>query len=98
MNNVKTTNQIEVALAKKVEQEITEIVDSFMNDIQTKLAAKYGGSSFFDLEQRGKNGDRITCLREGQLKDLLYDCLESNYSKNMLAKKSKELISKLDLL
>lgn len=98
MNNVKTTNQIEVALAAKVEQEITEIVESFMSDIQTKLTAKYGGSSFFDLEQRGKDGGRITCLREGELKSILYDCLESNYASKMLAKKSKELISKLDLL
>ena len=66
-----------------------------MSDIQTKLASKYGGGSFYDL-QKGDNS--ITCLREDQLKNILYRTLEGRHGRNMLAQKSKELISKLDLI
>ncbi len=98
MGTIETTKHIEVALAKKVEEEINQIVDSFMSDIKTKLRDNYGGGQFLDLKERRENGNSITCLRESELKTILYACLSERHGRNMLAKKSKELISKLDLL
>ena len=91
---MENTNQIEKALEKKVNAELEEIVDEFI-DSCTAIGKKYGCHVFQDLEFRD---DKITTLKEHEVKSILFKSLKKKYGPSMLKKKSEELIAKLDLI
>jgi|TARA_B100000035_G_scaffold257125_1_gene227192 hypothetical protein len=91
---METTNQIEKALEKKVNAEIEEIVDEFI-DSCTALGKKYGCHVFQDLKYKDSS---ITTLKEYEVKTILFNSLQKKYGPSMLKKKSEELIAKLDLI
>jgi hypothetical protein len=91
---METTNQIEKALEKKINDEIMEIVEQFTNKCEA-LGSKYGSYPFQDLR---KGEDSITCLRVNEFKTVLFNSLKDKYGPSMLKTKSAELIEKLDLI
>tara|TARA_R110002095_G_scaffold97834_1_gene85907 strand:+ start:496 stop:783 length:288 start_codon:yes stop_codon:yes gene_type:complete len=95
---METTNQIEKALMKKVDVEIEDIVEQFTNACSS-LEKKYGGRCFQNFEFKDQNKEqKITTLREHDVKYILFTSLKEKYGENMLKKKSEELIAKLDLI
>ena len=91
---METTNQIEKALMKKVDAEITEIVEEFTISC-SDLGKKYGCHSFQDLKHKDNS---ITTLRPEEFKTILFNSLKGKFGNAMLTKKSEELIAKLDLI
>ena len=95
---METTNQIEKALMVKVNAEIEEIVDQFTNACKA-LGKKYGARCFQDFEFKDRDKEqKITTLREHDVKGILMKSVKQKYAEHMLKKKSEELIAKLDLI
>ena len=98
---MKDTNAIEEALKKKVHDELWNIVDKFVCDCQ-RLAGKYGAESrFYTLQKdtRDQKGQSISSIRHGdELQNILVRMLKAGHGEHMLKIKTKELLSKLELL
>jgi len=95
---METTNQIEKALMVKVNAEIEEIVNNFVNECNA-LGKKYGARCFQDFEFKDRDKEqKITTLREHDVKGILMKSVKQKYAEHMLKKKSEELIAKLDLI
>ena len=95
---MKDTNAIEKALQVKINAELREIVDKFVNDLE-KLSNKYGGSMFYDLKKDAA-ADAPSFHVQGThgITNVLHRMLLTNHGKHMLKYKSQELIKKLDLI
>ena len=95
---MKDTNAIEQALQVKINAELREIVDKFVNDLE-KLSNKYGGSMFYDLKKDAA-ADAPSFHVQGThgITNVLHRMLLTNHGKHMLKYKSQELIKKLDLI
>jgi hypothetical protein len=94
---METLNQIEKQLKDRSIKELEQIVDNFMNDIE-KLENKYHcGSSFFDLVDE-KYTEALCVLRESGVRHHLLYMLKKRHLDGMLKTKSKELLTKLDLI
>ena len=95
---MKDTNAIEKALKKKVDREIELIVDSFVNEIQTKLKDKYNSNpNYYDFKKPTKDESFFVQATSG-LTTVLNRMLREAHGEAMLNVKSKELINKLDLI
>ena len=97
---MKDTNAIEEALKKKVHDELWNIVDKFVCDCQ-HLSGKYGAESrFYSLIKDKDNwNEKISSIRHGaELQDILVRMLKAGHGEHMLKIKTKELLSKLELL
>lgn len=94
---MESLNQIEKQLKERSLKEIEEIIDNFLNDIE-KLSNKYSsGGMFFSLVDRNYSKG-TSCLERSGVKHHLRYMLQEKYLDNMIKHKSKELLSKLDLL
>ena len=94
---METLNQIEKQLKDRSVKELKEIVDNFLNDIK-KLENKYHGvSAFFDLVDENYS-EALCVLRETGVRHHLLYMLKKRHLAGMLKTKSKELLTKLDLL
>ena len=91
---MENTNQIEKALEKKVNAELEEIVDEFIDSCK-ELGKKYGAAVFQDFVKQDQN---ITTLQLDDVRRILFRSLKGKYGGHMLKKKSEELIAKLDLI
>ena len=92
------TTQIERQLQKKVEGELTDMVEKFLLDVRS-AQNKYGGGSFFSLkDRRGDKDKAIKTLAIHELKNILVDSLKGNLGEYMLKSKTKQLLDKLELL
>ena len=95
---MKDTNAIEKALQVKVNEELREIVDKFVNDIE-KISNKYGGSMFYDFQKSNTpDGEIFHVQGTHGVTNVLHRMLLNNHGKQMLKHKSQELIKKLDLI
>ena len=95
---MKDTNAIEKALKERVSAECREIVDDFISDLE-KLSNKYGGTMFYDFK-KSKNPEDNQFHVQGThgVTEVLHRMVLDNHGSNMLKYKSKELLSKLDLI
>ena len=95
---MKDTNAIEKALQERVSAECREIVNDFISDLE-KLREKYGGSMFYDFKENNAS-DARTFMVDGTHKvtNVLHRMILDNHGDAMLKHKSKELLSKLDLI
>ena len=93
---METLNQIEKQLEDRSIKELEEIVDTFLNSVQ-EIKNKYGGSNFYYLINE-KQGNGTSCIEPHVVKSHLLYMLKENHLKSMLRYKSKELLSKLDLM
>ena len=92
---MKDTNAIEKALKKKINNEIEEIVDDFIQDLKNKIKKPYGGSMFYRFKFKSKESD---LMHDYDIKDTLIEMLKENHGESMLNVKSKELLNKLELI
>jgi hypothetical protein len=88
-------NKIEKRLQLHAETEIKEIVENFMNDIDTNLLDKYGGASDY---VHLKLNDSVYSQSIQKFETMLICMLKKRHLEAMVEVKSKELIKKLDLI
>ena len=93
---MESLNQLEKQLQLRSVKELEEIVDTFLNSVE-KLKDKYGGSNYYRYVNE-KSSKGTTCLEPYDIKDHLLYMLKDNHLEGMLRYKSKELLSKLDLM
>jgi hypothetical protein len=95
---MKDTNQIEKAITKKAIVELEEVVDKFRVDLE-KLNEKYGGGYYFDiLYPDGEPVKGFSCSKIRDITDLLLRSMTKKYLPNMVSKKVKELLAKMELI
>ena len=89
-------NQIEKQLENRSIKELEEIVDTFLTSVE-RIKNKYGGSNYYSYVN--KDHDKGTsCIEPSVVKNHLLYMLKENHLQSMLRHKSKELLSKLELL
>lgn len=90
-------NKIEKHLKTQVDNELSKIVNNFLDEVE-KLTDKYGRrSSYFYL--LNPNYEKETkCISRGMVEKHLLYMLDYSYGEHMLSYKSKELLNKIDLL
>ena len=97
---MKTTNQIEKALEKKIDVEIAEVVDVFVRKLKD-LYDTYGGTSWYKIVHRERGYDKehqITSLEKENVRTILQKMIKENHGGAMLAKKTNQLLAKLEIL
>jgi|TARA_R110000772_G_scaffold98801_1_gene198327 hypothetical protein len=96
---MKDLNQIEKRLKKSAEEELEQVVTSFARSLEF-LTDKYGGGGWFDLSDEvvGHSHHSSSCMNHYRFKEALLKSLKKSYIDAMVAKKSKELIEKLELI
>jgi hypothetical protein len=90
---MKELNQLEKQLEQRSIQELEEIIMTFLNSLE-KLRNKYGASSYYRINEEYNT----TCLAPHEVKKHLLYMLKENHLECMIKYKSKELLSKIDLL
>jgi len=93
---MKDTNAIEKALEKKIDLEISAIVASFISQLQD-LYDVYGGTSYYDIVCNSQEKE-ISSLTKEKVKNMLEEMIKENHGGAMLAKKTKQLLAKLEIL
>ena len=96
---MKDLNQIEKRLKKSAEEELELVVTSFARSLEF-LADRYGGGRWFDLSEDivSHSHHSSSCMNHYRFKEALLKSLKKSYVEAMVAKKSKELIDKLELI
>ena len=97
---MKDTNAIEKALKKKIDVEVTNIVEGFINEL-TKLYDTYGGTNWYKIVHYAHgydNKQEISCLTKENVRSLLERMIKENHGEAILAKKTKQLLAKLEIL
>ena len=94
---MKDTNAIEKALKDKSEQEISKVVDVFMNELEVKIRGEYNSSNYYDF--KGPNDNKgFHVMGTEQVRNVLFKMISGAHLKSMVEVKSKELIKKLELI
>ena len=93
---MKTTNQIEKALEKKIDLEISAIVASFISQLQD-LYDTYGGTTWYQIVYDAQDKE-ITSLTKERVRTILQEMIKENHGEAMLNKKTKQLLAKLEIL
>ena len=94
-----STNAIEEALKDKCIQEISKVVDVFMNELETKIRGEYNSASYYNFIAPGDNYKAsFHVMGTEPLRDVLIKMIKKSHLESMVAVKSKELISKLQLI
>ena len=96
---MKDLNQIEKRLKKSAEEELEQVVTNFARSLEF-LTDKYGGVSWFDISEDivSHLHHSSSCMNYYRFKEALFKSLKKSYIDAMVAKKSKELIEKLELI
>lgn len=87
-------NQIEKQLEDRSVKELEEIVDTFLTGVQ-KIKDKYGGSNYYSYVDKKQD---TGCIAPSVVRSHLLYMLKENHLESMVKHKSKELLSKLDLM
>ena len=96
---MKDTNAIEKALKGKCEQELKQVVNVFMNELETKIRGEYNSSNYYDFIAPNNNGKAsFHVMGTMQLANVLFKMLKNAHLEAMVEVKSKELIKKLELV
>ena len=95
---MKTTNAIEAALREKANNEIDQLVDTFIHDIKINIRSKYRSNpySYFFKSSGADDADSVF-VKDTQLKSILTRALRDQHIDRMVQVKSDELINKLNL-
>ena len=97
---MKDTNAIEKALKNKIDVEVENIVKGFINEL-TNLYDTYGGTKWYKIVhcERGYDKEKqITCLEKENVRTILQKMIKENHGGAMLAKKTNQLLAKLEIL
>ena len=96
---MKTTNQIEKALEKKIDVEIAEVVDVFIFQLK-ELCDTYGNgvsTKWYKIVDDTQEKE-ITLLSREKVRTILQRMIKENHGEKMLAKKTNQLLAKLEIL
>lgn len=93
---MESLNQIEKQLENNSVRELEEIVDTFLTSVE-RVRNKYGGSNYYSYVNKDQ-GKGTTCIEPSVVKNHLLYMLKENHLQSMLRYKSKELLSKLELM
>ena len=93
---MKDTNAIEKALKKKIDLEVSAIVASFISQLQD-LYDTYGGTNWYKIVDNTQEKE-ITSLSKEKVRNILEKMIKENHGEAMLAKKTKQLLAKLEIL
>jgi hypothetical protein len=94
---MKDTNAIDEAIRQKCVKEINNIVDGFLNEIETKLRGEYNNVSWYKLAKADPKKE-INLLGMEQLKTVLNGMLIEGHIESMVSVKSRELLKKMELI
>tara|TARA_R100000951_G_scaffold50633_1_gene42717 strand:+ start:896 stop:1192 length:297 start_codon:yes stop_codon:yes gene_type:complete len=98
---MKSTNQVHDAIERKAKERLEAIADEMTIPL-TKLHEQFYSSACserYDLtDTRHDNESKINYLTKHELKNVLYRMMKDAYLKEMVEKKSKELLEKLELI
>jgi hypothetical protein len=96
---MKDTNAIEKALENKCQQEISQVVNVFMNELEVKIRGEYSSANYYDFTPPNNDGKKsFHVMGTEQLKNVLFRMISNAHLESMVALKSKELIKKLELI
>ena len=96
---MKDTNAIEEALKEKCKQEISEVVEVFMNELETKIRDEYNYASYYDFsDPNGDNKSSFHVMGTDELRNVLFRMISNSHLESMVEVKSKQLIKKLELI
>jgi hypothetical protein len=96
---MKDTNAIEKALESKCKQEISQVVNVFMNELEVKIRGEYSSANYYDFTPPNNDGKKsFHVMGTEQLKNVLFRMISNAHLESMVALKSKELIKKLELI
>ena len=93
---MKDTNSIEKALKNKIDLEISAIVASFTSQLQD-LYDTYGGTQWYTIVSDAQEKE-ISSLSKEKVRTILEKMIKENHGGPMLAKKTNQLLEKLELL
>ena len=95
---MKDTNQVQEALESKAKKELQQVVDQFVISLN-ELNSKYRSpNSYCMKESRSSEAKEFNYIRPAALDYILHDMLIEAYLEPMVNKKTKELLTKLELL
>ena len=95
---MKDTNAIEHALKDKCRQEISKVVDVFMNELEVKIRGEYSSANYYDFSSTNGGKASFHVMGTEQMRNVLFRMISSAHLEGMIAVKSKELIKKLELI
>ncbi len=93
---MKDTNSIEKALKNKIDLEVSAIVASFTSQLQD-LYDTYGGTQWYTIVSDAQEKE-ISSLTKEKVKNMLEEMIKENHGGAMLAKKTNQLLAKLEIL
>ena len=95
---MKDTNAIEEALRVKCKQEISNVVEVFINELEVKIRGEYGGyANYYEFKPPTSNKN-FSIRGTEQIRNVLFRMISSTHLEGMIKVKSKELIKKLELI
>ena len=94
---MKDTNAIEQAIKEKCIKELNQVVDVFMNELETKIRGEYGTTNYYDFTPPNGKNYSFSCMGTQQVRSVLAKMLRNAHLDSMVALKSKELVAKLKL-
>ena len=94
---MKDTNAIEDAIRSKCKQELQNIVNNFINELETKIRGEYNATNYYDFKAPNSDRDSFHVMGTMQLQGVLNRMLYNAHLDSMVAVKSKELVAKLKL-
>ena len=96
---MKDTNAIEKALQNKCKQEISQVVNVFMNELEVKIRGEYSSANYYDFIPPNGNGKAsFHVMGTEQMRNVLFRMISNAHLESMVEVKSKELIKKLELV
>ena len=94
---MKDTNAIVEALKSKSKKELEQVVNVFMNELEIKIRGEYNSSNYYEFIPPNGN-KKFSVMGTEQIKNVLLRMLTNAHLDSMVEVKSKELISKLELV
>ena len=95
---MKDTNAVEKALRDKCVEEINDVVDNFMSDFELKIRNKYNKANYYDFTAPNSDKSNFAVMGTARLKGVIFRMISDAHIDAMVKVKSKELISKLELI
>ena len=94
---MKDTNAIVEALKSKSKKELEQVVSVFMNELEIKIRGEYNSTNYYEFIPPNGN-KKFSVMGTEQVKNVLLRMLTNAHLDSMVEVKSKELISKLELV
>ena len=94
---MKDTNAIEQAIRDKCKLELDQVVNVFINELETKIRGEYGSTNYYEFKHPNSGKYSFSAMGTQQVKGILAKMLYNAHLNSMVALKSKELVAKLKL-